>query len=309
MELRFTERHMLALNIGLGAAVFYFVLLCVNDVVTRFFLNQAPAPVEAPAFVRSTPRINSRAGYEGIVKRDVFNLAPQVESEAPVVAEDLHLKLIGTSYLSTDSPFAVIEDAAGNQVLYQVGDDIPDAGKLVAVELTRAVVDRGGRRVALEMQSDAIPQVPDVAAPASDRHHHPAGKTAPPNMAAVRGFKPFGSHAKIKVDQTGKDSYAVARTDLLRSIGNPATMMVQMHASPNLVDGNVNGFTLGQVAPDSAFADLGIEQGDVLTSINGKPVNNPMMAMSAMSQVQTAASMDFGLLRGGSPMKIHLDIH
>ena len=77
-----------------------------------------------------------------------------------MVEADLNIKLIGTSLISKSKPYAIIEDPAGNESLYQVGEDIPDAGKLVSVETNRAIIDRGGHRVSIEIPSSDITAVP-----------------------------------------------------------------------------------------------------------------------------------------------------
>ena len=52
----------------------------------------------------------TRAYYDSIVKRDIFNETPQDTGPAPVVEADLNIKLIGTSLLSKSKPYAIIED-------------------------------------------------------------------------------------------------------------------------------------------------------------------------------------------------------
>ena len=42
----------------------------------------------------------------------------------------------------------------------------------------------------------------------------------------------------------------------------------------------------------SLFDQLGLQDGDMLTEINGHPVTNPMQAMGLMQAVQTASSID-----------------
>src|SRR5271163_1387079 len=150
MELRFTQRHVIALNLLLIAGVVYFAVRCIDDIVLRRMSTDSAAPIEA-ATAPNSSGVQTRIYYDTIVKRDVFNLAPQDNGPAPVVVEDLHLKLLGTSLLSKSQPYAIVEDPAGNESLYQVGEDIPDAGKLVGVEVNRAIIDHGGQRVALEI--------------------------------------------------------------------------------------------------------------------------------------------------------------
>src|SRR5260221_2108800 len=160
MELRFTQRHVTAINSLFSAGRAFFAAQCLTDIIARRVSSDriiAPAAIAQP---RLPSGLRPRPYYESIVKRDVFNLVPQeAAAPPPVVVEDLHLKLLGTSLLSKSEPYAVIEDANGDQQLYKVGEDIPDAGKLVSVERTRAIIDHDGRRVALEMPVSEMPEV------------------------------------------------------------------------------------------------------------------------------------------------------
>ena len=133
--------------------------MSVRDIIVRSVSNEpdAAAPVSARS---ATTGMRARPYYDLIVKRDIFNETPQESGPAPVVEADLNLKLIGTSLVSRSKPYAIIEDPAGNETLYQVGEDIPDAGKLVSVETNRALIDRGGHRVAIEIPTSDIPEVP-----------------------------------------------------------------------------------------------------------------------------------------------------
>ena len=158
MELRFSQRHVTALNFLIIAALAYFAAQCVNDIVKRTMSTDSDAPVAASIAPRSASGVRTRTYYDAVVKRDIFNLVPQDTAPAPVVAEDLHLKLLGTSLLSKSQPYAILEDQAGNQSLYQVGEDVPDAGRLVSVEANRVIIDRGGRRVAIDIPPSEIPE-------------------------------------------------------------------------------------------------------------------------------------------------------
>src|SRR5438034_8117935 len=101
MELRFTQHHVTALNFLLIAGLAYFAAQSVNDVITRRMTSdkiKAPAAIAQP---RLPSGLRPRPYYQSIVKRDVFNLVPQEAAPPPpVVVEDLHLKLLGTSTLS-----------------------------------------------------------------------------------------------------------------------------------------------------------------------------------------------------------------
>jgi general secretion pathway protein C len=89
---------------------------------------------------------------------------------------------------------------------------------------------------------------------------------------------------------------------------NPAQLFAQMRALPHFVNGKTDGFSISNVAAGSVFEQLGLQNGDLLTEIDGKPVTNPMQAMGLMTAVQTASSIDLTIQRGGSPTKVHLDL-
>ncbi len=160
MELRFTQVHVTILNFALVGALALVSAMCVRDIIERAVSNEAEAPAASSAAPKAAGGVRTRAYYDAIVKRDIFNQVPQESGSAPVVAEDLHLKLIGTSLQSKSKPYAIVEDQNGVESLYQVGEDIPDAGRLLSVETNRAIIDRGGQRVAIEIPAADLPEAP-----------------------------------------------------------------------------------------------------------------------------------------------------
>src|SRR5271168_5442737 len=161
MQLRFSQIHVTILNFVLIAALAIVSAMCVRDIIARSVAADNDVPPATSVERKSMAGVRARAYYDAIVKRDIFNETPQENAAPPPVVEaDLNIKLIGTSLISKSKPYAIIEDPAGNESLYQVGDDIPDAGKLVSVETDRAIIDRGGHRVSIEIPSSDIPEAP-----------------------------------------------------------------------------------------------------------------------------------------------------
>ena len=147
----------MALNMLLVVVLAYFAALSVNDVLV---LRHGPA--EAPVLnTRRTP-INdlsagrSRAAYQAIVERDIFNLEPPPAPAPEVVVEDLHLTLIGVSQTTTGKPFAIVADATGQQSVYRVGEIIPSSGKLLEVGKDQAIIEHGGKHVVIALPKDDL---------------------------------------------------------------------------------------------------------------------------------------------------------
>ncbi|HYL58197.1 MAG TPA: type II secretion system protein GspC [Candidatus Acidoferrales bacterium] len=313
MEIRFTQRHVTILNFALVAAIAYVLALTVNDIVKRTMTPESEAVAVGSSGPRRSAGLKQRASYEPIVKRDIFNLVPQENAPAPVVVEDLHLKLLGTSLLSKSKPYAIIEDQGGNESLYQVGEEIPDAGRLVSVEVNRAIIERGGRRGALDIPTSDITQAEPsrlgmkMALPRGI----PTGRGGPGLRVPHRTPRTeddSDDSAKIEIKKLGPGKFEASRDEVAKTMQNPAQLFQQMRALPHFVNGKTDGFSISNVAPGSVFAQLGLQNGDLLTEINGQPVTNPMQAMGLMQAVHSLPAIDLVVSRNGSPTSLHLDL-
>jgi len=151
--MRLPERYVLGLDVLLVVILTYLVTLLANDVVSARAAFDPPGNPLLTAGVE-LPAAKSRAYYDTTIKRDIFNLP--LSLELPVEASgDPRITLLGTSHLSRARPFIIVEDNRnGQQSLYRLGDDVPDVGRLVAVEKEHAVLEHLGRRIALEMPKE-----------------------------------------------------------------------------------------------------------------------------------------------------------
>lgn len=306
MDFRLTQRHIVAINFVLVAAIAYFAAHAVNQLIAES-MSASPAPITAPlAHVKSA--IHPRGYYDVIVKRDVFNLVPMASHADPAISKaDLHLKLLGTSTTGR-GPWAIIENQAGDQLLYHLGDQIPDAGELVSIEKSQAIIQHGAQRFALAIPQDELPG--GVVAPASHVRRFPFGPFGRP--PTVRGFGPgraTGPMPDIDVDNEGPNRYGVKRTDVRVAMAHMNTLAQQLKATPNMDGNSQNGYTLTDIESGSLFDDLGLEDGDIVTRINGRPINNPAMAAGMLATLQMRRSIDVTVLRDGQTVDLHYDIH
>lgn len=68
------------------------------------------------------------------------------------------------------------------------------------------------------------------------------------------------------------------------------------------------GWKIGKIHDRNRFEGLGIGTGDVITSINGLPLERPAHAYEALMSLKTAQSIDVEYLRGGRVMRLSLPI-
>ncbi len=211
---------MVGLNLLIVAALLYFAARSANDLVAMWQPIPVSSTAAATSRAPSTPQDPARAAYEPIVERDVFNPVKENEPEdpKPVVATDLHLKLIGTSHLTQAQPFAIIEDQNNSrQDVYKLGNEIPDAGKLVAVQKTRVLIDHAGQIVALEIPKDmsAAPADKGAAAKLAARDRLEPPPPRPPRQRKSREERAAERIARRKA--RAADPELQARRAALRS--------------------------------------------------------------------------------------------
>jgi general secretion pathway protein C len=298
MTLRFSERYVMALNLLLIAILAYFLALSVNDIILRRVAGAAPAALPSLLGAEpSAPVIRPHGFYQAIARRDIFNLEPVAEAPAEV-ATNLHIKLLGTSSLTLSQPFIIVEDDnTHEQSLYRMGDDIPDAGKLVGVYKDHAIVLHQGKRTRLDMPAD--------------QNATPAAMPRPfglPGAGMRRNF-PRGRSSLNGVRQIDPNRYVLDRSTLNNSLNNMPALFTQIRAIPNLgPDGQPHGFKLSEIQPDSIFQQIGLRDGDILTGVGGQGVGDPAKAMQLLSQMRSQSTISLTVMRDGQPVQLQYSI-
>ena len=299
MTLRFSERYVMALNLLLIAILAYFLALSVNDVILGRVAGGESAHL--PSLLgaeRSAPLARPRAFYDAISRRDIFNLVPVTEAPA-VVATNLHIKLLGTSSLTLSQPFIIVEDdSTHEQSLYRMGDDIPDAGKLVGVYQDHAIILHQGRRTKLEMPADQNGVPSELPGP-----------FGLPGGAARRSPFMRGRSSQNGVREIEPNRYLLDRSTVNDNLNNMASLFTEVRAIPNLgPDGQSNGFKLSEIQPDSIFQQIGLRDGDVVTGVGGQSVGDPAKAMELLSTLRNQNSINLTVMRGGQPVQLQYNI-
>jgi len=293
MRLTFSERYVVALNFLLIAGCAYFAARAFNDIVARRLTVIPPAPrIAMPVRV---PQELTRADYNVIVDRDIFNAVKQQAAAPPPPPQasgaDLHIKLVGTSHLSWTKPFAVFEDQnTHDQNIYRQGDQIPDAGELVSVEKSKVVINHNGTQVMLEMPTD------DTGSPSASVPMPVPMRPAMPPM--------FGRD----VERVGPNQFVVHRSSVDRNLQNMGQLFTQMRAIPDVEDGKTDGFRLSEVVPGSLFSQMGLRDGDVVTSVGGQELNDPTQAIALLNSLRNASSLNITVMRNGRPVDLSYQI-
>jgi general secretion pathway protein C len=213
----------------------------------------------------------------------------------PLQKTSLPLKLFAIMYAPTapEWSMAIIRDNDDKSSgPYGVGSKIREA-TIDEIDETRVYLDfGGGRREYLELLDTPAPPpgAPVAAAPA-------AGPKDPLTEALDKGIK-----------KTGPNSYEVQHATLDSLLGNMAVLSKAARIVPEMKDGKSAGFRLLAIKSDGPFGKIGLQNGDVISAINGMEMTSPDNALMVYTKLKTANHLSVGLERNGQKVTMDYNI-
>ena len=222
--------------------------------------------------------------YSAITKRNLFNTNPDIKAPAQALnvdnlkKTDLNLKLWGTVTGQDRKAYAVIEDTkTRKQQLYHLGDSIQDA--TVKLILRQKVVLSVGDR-------DEILGMEEIGAAKKGRERPRAARKAaasPPKM-------PVSSYPRqltLKSDQ------------IESALENLDQLMEQARIRPHIEDGKPSGISITGIKPNTIFRKMRLRNGDIITGVNGDPIESVEDAMKIFSDLTSAPEVQVEIKRRG----------
>ncbi len=206
------------------------------------------------------------------------------------------LTLIGTVSGARESGYAILIDKKGTQEVFKTGQSVFEYGILDKVQKDRVHIISGGVPVELLLSDviftkDAARQGEPSASTPRDR---PDGRRA--RVDAAGQAEPPASMAK----RTADGAYAVDRQRIIRAMENMGDVMTDARFIPNIVEGSAKGFILNEVKGGGLFHSLGLQNGDVLLSVNDFDISSPESALQAFTALKGMDRVQLNVIRDGS---------
>lgn len=276
----------------LWVALLAFILADTSSLFVENLVPDAPsasAPLPKPA-EKTTESADQK--YPAIVERDVFSSLHTIPEEGyiggPATRTRLAFTLVGTLIFDdTAKSIATINDTSLNRVFpVQVGDSILDKARIENIE---------NYKVVFTNLSSGVLEYVDM----------PHDEPLPPTEfqpTVLSGVKKTGINA---LDET---HYEVRRTTIDESVANLTQVLQDANAIPNFENGNLNGYKVVQVKPGSMFDQLGIKMGDVISNVNGTPVNDPAKALQLLSDLKNLNQVTLAIKRNGAPVTLNYSL-
>lgn len=234
----------------------------------------APGPAAPAAITPAQPTVDVGA----IVNAHLFGeaSAPAAGSTDPnaVAATQMPLVLVGTiAHTDPGQGYAIIGDSPGSAKVYGVGKTITGGTKLHSVYPDRAIIDRGGKLEALLLPKKF--QGGGLSASAQ-----PGGGAADPMLG-----------------------------ERLRELAanNPSIITNIMRPQPVFDKGQQRGYRVYPGRNRALFNKLGLLPGDMVTSVNGTPLDDPSRGMEVLATMNSAANVTVSVERNGETVQININ--
>ena len=135
----------------------------------------------------------------------------------------------------------------------------------------------------------------------------PPAPPAPPAPIALLPPDP-ALHFEAAVDCAEEGRCTISRAELQRLLDNPAWLVRQARIIPSMKDGRSQGLKLYAIRGASFPGAIGLKNGDLLVSVNGRPMTDPESALVAYTALRTADTLKFAIERKGEPRTLTLKI-
>jgi general secretion pathway protein C len=236
---------------------------------------------EAIRAVNSTNSMPPAPSLNSLIQRDLFGQSSgsgAAGTSAPTTPTRLPLTLKAV-FVSTDpaQSTAIISLRNNSGKLYSPGDMLPGSAKLVSIEATRVILARAGAREELAFKSDFKAKEGIQAAEVAQQQ---AADTSPevPSNPQSNALQQLNAQLAQNPDET-LQKMGVSR----RSAG---------------------GYRIGSTANQPFLAQSGLQPGDVVLSVNGRPLGDINVDRMALTNLANAGSVSVELLRNGQTLTI-----
>ncbi|HET7753871.1 MAG TPA: type II secretion system protein GspC [Anaeromyxobacteraceae bacterium] len=184
--------------------------------------------------------------------------------------------------------------------IYGVGDVIQGA-RLIDVGRLRDDRDATGSgfRMAAIVCNDGQKEFIDFetgGAPAAVASVPSLGRAPVPSPA---GGPAAGAATGEGVKKTAENAYEVPRNVVDGALSNMSALATQARIVPSFKNGVANGFKLFSIQPNSLYANIGVENGDVIQRINGYEINSPDKALEVYQKLRESSHITIELERNG----------
>ena len=210
-----------------------------------------------------------------IMRAHVFGSPPVQQAQNAADAPLTRMPLVLTGIISADDPqngLAILGQTPQSAKVFAVGDNVPGGAKLHSVFNDRVVIDRGGQLETLILPRQAMP-----------------GGTLP-STSVLSTESPVGDRMRKLITE------------------QPSLMADVMRPQPVFANGKQTGYRVYPGRNRQAFLRLGLRPGDLVTAVNGTPLDDPEHGQQIFNTLGSASEAHVTVQRNGQQQDVVLNL-
>jgi general secretion pathway protein C len=288
-----------------------FAAKATNHIVEAKYLGDAEhgprIAAIAPRAETPAPAIRSKDGGQ-LASRNMFcsDCTPTIDTAkladpSQVAITSLPLALLATNIgpKPEDSYATVINSENQKQGAYAVGDIVPGAnnsGKIKSIHFKYIDFENNGRVERLVLLG--------APAPIST----PVASVETPQLPTDENKDDLQASIDNGIKKLDDNNYEIDKSLVEKVLLNPMAVAKGARVVPSMKNGKPDGFKLYAIRPASAFAKLGLTNGDTLQSINGFELTSADKALEVYTKLREATSLEVEVTRRGKPVTLKYSI-
>jgi general secretion pathway protein C len=293
--------HSLANRLVEPAKILIIIGIAYTLAMTGWYFVSGPTPLTLADDKPKVGRVAKKPmSIADIAARNLFGQARDVAAPAAFDAPETHLRLTLEGVFQSEQPeesAAIIAEQNKPGELFLVGGKLPGNVTLTEVHADRIVLRRNGVLETLRFSDEpplltashrdegpltdspdtAGEDVPQAPEPPNDVPEAPAEAAADPNSSASLGSVVESYREKLQQD--------------------PAATLSSLGVAPVSSSG-AQGYRLDNIANSPYLAQTGLQPGDVVLSVNGRPVGDVQSDQAEMANIIAQGSARLEVQRG-----------
>jgi general secretion pathway protein C len=278
-----TQEGLLALGARVPQYATVALVLAIAAQAAIIVADYAAAPRRGsgvPGGAGAAPPVPGRRGLDigSLVNAHLFGSAALTAASGADAAHApaTNLALVLAGVLAAEEPdrgLAILGEAAATAKVYTVGQNVPGGAKLHAVYDDRVILDRNGALESLLL---------------------PRGTTG------AQGRGPLVAMA----------APAANPIDTMRRVisDNPGAVGEILRPTPVLVNNKLQGYRIYPGRNRGAFSHLGLQAGDLVTAVNGTPLDDPNRGNEILGTLSSSTEAHITVTRNGRSQDLVLNL-
>lgn len=270
------ERPLFAINVLLGAAVLVVAALAAREAVV---LKYGPDDLKGRSgLATSAPQTLALSQYAVIPESGLFGkgtLLSMANDTGEAGQSPTGLVLVGTA---EGANYAIFMDSnTGKQKAFKKGESVFGGGVVMTVSTRKAELESNGKRFAFSVPSS----MPSIEVPAKK-----------PQLTTKKG------EGQWVVDQRAMSGV----------FDNMDKVLTDARFTPYVSEGKLSGFKVSEIKAKGVFSLIGLQDGDVVLSINEYKLDSPGKVTQILGGLKGESEVKVDILRGAQPRTLRYQI-